>query len=53
MACEDYPCCGHEAGDCGGPRDGSDEDIIAEVNNAWPTGHEYCGHENGVCNAGW
>lgn len=25
--CEDYPCCGHEAGDCNGLRYGSDEAI--------------------------
>ena len=25
--CEDYPCCGHEAGDCYGQKYGSDEDI--------------------------
>jgi len=27
--CEDYPCCGHEAGDCEGKRYGSDESIKA------------------------
>jgi hypothetical protein len=25
--CEDYPCCGHESGDCNGLRYGSDESI--------------------------
>lgn len=30
--CEDYPCCGHEAGDCNGQKYGSDESIKA---NAW------------------
>jgi len=25
--CEDYPCCGHEMGDCNGLRYGSDESI--------------------------
>lgn len=25
--CEDFPCCGHEAGDCNGQKYGSDEDI--------------------------
>lgn len=25
--CEDYPCCGHEAGDCNGQKYGSDEAI--------------------------
>lgn len=27
--CEDFPCCGHEAGDCEGQLYGSDADIIA------------------------
>jgi hypothetical protein len=31
MACEDYPCCGHEAGDCEGLKYGSDESIKARV----------------------
>jgi hypothetical protein len=26
-ACEDYPCCGHEWGDCDGSKYGSDESI--------------------------
>ncbi len=26
--CEDYPCCGHEAGDCNGNLYGSDESIM-------------------------
>ncbi|MBG6106579.1 hypothetical protein [Frigoribacterium sp. CG_9.8] len=25
--CEDYPCCGHEPGDCNGQLYGSDESI--------------------------
>lgn len=29
--CEDYPCCGHEAGDCNGQKYGSDESIKASV----------------------
>lgn len=29
--CEDYPCCGHEMGDCRGLRYGSDESIKASV----------------------
>lgn len=29
--CEDYPCCGHEAGDCDGSLYGSDEDIKRRV----------------------
>jgi len=27
MSCEDYPCCGHEAGDCNGKKYGSDRSI--------------------------
>jgi len=27
-SCEDYPCCGHEAGDCNGLLYGSDEAIM-------------------------
>ena len=27
--CEDYPCCGHEMGDCRGQKYGSDESIKA------------------------
>lgn len=40
--CEDYPCCGHEAGDCNGLLYGSDEAIKAEV-----YAHIYCDHEAG------
>lgn len=29
--CEDYPCCGHELGDCNGLKYGSDEAIKAEA----------------------
>lgn len=29
--CEDYPCCGHEAGDCNGQLYGSDEAIKEQV----------------------
>jgi hypothetical protein len=29
--CEDYPCCGHEWGDCDGTKYGSDEDIKQRV----------------------
>ena len=31
MACEDYPCCGHEMNDCEGKLYGSDEAIKARV----------------------
>lgn len=46
MRCEDYPCCGHESGDCDGS--GSDESIIAGVQRAWDEGHGYCDHEAGI-----
>jgi hypothetical protein len=29
--CEDFPCCGHEAGDCDGSKYGSDEAIKQAV----------------------
>lgn len=29
IMCEDFPCCGHERGDCNGGLYGSDESIIA------------------------
>jgi len=29
--CEDFPCCGHEQGDCDGSKYGSDEDIKQRV----------------------
>lgn len=31
MPCEDYPCCGHERGDCDGSLYGSDEAIKQAV----------------------
>lgn len=40
--CEDYPCCGHEAGDCNGLLYGSDEAIKSDP-------HLLCDHEAGVC----
>lgn len=33
--CEDYPCCGHELGDCNGQLYGSDEAIKAAVQDRW------------------
>jgi hypothetical protein len=42
MTCEDYPCCGHEWGDCGGQKYGSDESIKNDP-------HLLCDHENGEC----
>lgn len=39
--CEDYPCCGHERGDCNGLLYGSDESIKERVmKGVWVT---YCG----------
>ena len=29
--CEDFPCCGHELGDCDGSKYGSDESIKAQA----------------------
>ncbi len=29
--CEDFPCCGHELGDCDGSKYGSDESIKAHA----------------------
>lgn len=46
--CEDFPCCGHELGDCNGQLYGSDEAIKEQVERAWATGHGYCDHENGI-----
>lgn len=47
MACEDYPCCGHELGDCEGNLYGSDESIkqavydrIARDDDDWPADWE-------------
>lgn len=48
--CEDYPCCGHELGDCDGSLYGSDDSIRQSVEEAWRTGHGYCEHEYGVFN---
>jgi hypothetical protein len=33
--CEDFPCCGHERGDCDGSKYGSDEQIKADVERAF------------------
>lgn len=40
--CEDYPCCGHEAGDCNGLLYGSDEAIKSDP-------HLLCDHYNNIC----
>ena len=47
MTCEDYPCCGHEWGDCDGRLYG---DVAAQVRKAWETVHGYCEHESGIFN---
>ena len=44
--CEDFPCCGHEYGDCNGQKYGSDEAI-----KAYAMEHVYCDHEAGWCDA--
>jgi hypothetical protein len=33
MACEDYPCCGHEMNDCDGSLYGTDESIKERAMN--------------------
>jgi len=40
MACEDYPCCGHEWGDCEGQKYGSDESIKQRVYDKWERGEQ-------------
>lgn len=40
--CEDYPCCGHENGDCMGLLYGSDQAIQADP-------HLLCDHNTGYC----
>ena len=40
--CEDYPCCGHEAGDCNGRLYGSSELIRNDP-------HLLCDHATGNC----
>lgn len=40
--CEDYPCCGHENGDCNGLLYGSDESIKEAAAK-----HAFCDHEAG------
>lgn len=40
--CEDYPCCGHERGDCNGRLYGSDAAIQADS-------HLLCDHNTGGC----
>lgn len=45
--CEDFPCCGHEAGDCNGLLYGSDAAIKSDP-------HLLCDHEVGDCQLeGW
>ena len=40
--CEDFPCCGHEPGDCNGELYGSDASIMNDP-------HLYCDHNTGYC----
>ena len=42
--CEDYPCCGHELGDCAGLKYGTDEAI-----KEFAMTHFECEHEHGFC----
>lgn len=35
VKCEDWPCCGHEAGDCDGSLYGSDASIKKAVYDRW------------------
>jgi hypothetical protein len=46
--CEDFPCCGHEAGDCNGQLYGSDEAIKAQVYADIASGHGDCDHAEGL-----
>ncbi len=48
--CEDFPACGHEAGDCNGLLYGSDEAIKEAVHEAYRTGHGECDHQEGFYN---
>ncbi len=52
--CEDYPCCGHEMGDCDGQKYGSDESIKArvyeDIRNGHGHGHGDCDHQDGIYN---
>lgn len=40
--CEDYPCCGHEFGDCNGQKYGSTQAIQSDP-------HLLCDHNTGYC----
>lgn len=48
--CEDFPCCGHERGDCNGLLYGSDEAIKERVYEDIRNGHGDCDHADGVYN---
>ena len=50
MRCEDFPCCGHELGDCDGSLYGSDFEISRRVMEEWASGHGYCDHAAGMFN---
>ena len=44
--CEDFPCCGHESGDCNGLLYGSDEAIKASVYEAYYRDEDYMMYED-------
>ena len=48
MYCEDFPCCGHEAGDCDGSLYGTEEQIRARVYEQIASGHGDCDHAEGL-----
>lgn len=48
MMCEDFPCCGHEAGDCDGRKYGTEEQIRERVRWEIENGHGDCDHEEGL-----
>jgi hypothetical protein len=43
-SCEDFPCCGHEMGDCNGKKYGSDASIKARARRR---GAYYDGYDEG------
>lgn len=43
--CEDYPCCGHEMGDCNGQKYGSDESIKRQAEREFYGDYENDGME--------
>lgn len=41
--CEDFPCCGHEDGDCDGSKYGTDEEIKQRVYESMDEDMDYGG----------